>query len=848
MSRDGYKGPKLPRVLLDKVQSGEISKNKRNESRKDRRKAERQAKRQSHRPQQPRHAADNNPRSQVHAREQSSSREVEVSFSSAPVRTQPDKDAKPLKSVLKKRAPTPESESQEDGQDTDGTEASSEGEGGGAQDQTDLSELVVSRPSKRKLDEDDAEIAALEKKLGIKGKRSKALQDDGLDWLAGGSDEDNDVDVQRPEDLDWLKSKRRQANTKAQEASSEESEIGDEAASDENTDGEDDFADFGSEAEQLSDDDTPRAAAVTKENPYVAPGTTYGTSSPAAKYVPPSLRKVASSDEEMLRQLHRQVQGKVNKVSESNLVSILREVEDIYKDNARQHVSSTLIEIFISLVAADVAHPDTVLITNAAFAAAVYKVIGTDFGAKLLERVVERFNHFNGQGVGERKQPLNLMAFLSYLYNLQVVGCGLLFDYIRLLLQELTEDNTEMLLRIMRISGQQLRQDDPSALKDIVMLLQKLVAKTGEDNLSVRTKFMIETINNLKNNRVKTGLAASSIAAEQISRMKKTLGTLNPRAKATEPLRITLADINDTSKKGKWWLVGASFHDPAKLASNINSSTTTPHDDSDTGYESSTPGSVNLTKLAKKQGMNTDVRRAIFISLLSAADYKDAHIRLMKLHLKNKQQLEIPRVLVTCVGGEEAYNPYYALVARRFCASGREIRKAFQFVLWAFWRELEKEGDGSGDAEIVGVRKVVNLAKFYANLVADGSLSLAVLKKLDFAVLPAKGNMFAEVLLASVLFQLSKGRQNGGATEGNGDVVFGDRVRKVFTVAGAPEMVFGLQYFIRQTVEGSELARTKKEKKALSAGCQIALEALADAERSAPLMNDDVESEGDSEG
>lgn len=52
MSRDGYRGPKLPIVLLDKVQSGGISKNKRDVSRKDRRQAERQAKRQSHRPQQ----------------------------------------------------------------------------------------------------------------------------------------------------------------------------------------------------------------------------------------------------------------------------------------------------------------------------------------------------------------------------------------------------------------------------------------------------------------------------------------------------------------------------------------------------------------------------------------------------------------------------------------------------------------------------------------------------------------------------------------------------------------------------------------------------------------------------
>jgi hypothetical protein len=48
-------------------------------------------------------------------------------------------------------------------------------------------------------------------------------------------------------------------------------------------------------------------------------------------------------------------------------------------------------------------------------------------------------------------------------------------------------------------SGPQLRQDDPSALKDIVLLIQPAVAQVGEASLSVRTKFMIDTITDLKN-------------------------------------------------------------------------------------------------------------------------------------------------------------------------------------------------------------------------------------------------------------------------------------------------------------------------------------------------------------
>ena len=71
---------------------------------------------------------------------------------------------------------------------------------------------------------------------------------------------------------------------------------------------------------------------------------------------------------------------------------------------------------------------------------------------------------------------------------------------------------------------------------------------------------MIETMNNLKNNRMKTGIAASAITSEHTLRMKKTLKSLNQRTiRASEPLGVGLKDLQNKDKRGKWWLVGASY-------------------------------------------------------------------------------------------------------------------------------------------------------------------------------------------------------------------------------------------------------------------------------------------------
>lgn len=131
--------------------------------------------------------------------------------------------------------------------------------------------------------------------------------------------------------------------------------------------------------------------------------------------------------------------------------------------------------------------------------------------------------------------------------------------------------------------------------------------------------------------------------------------------------------------------------------------------------------------------MNTDVRRAIFISIMSASDYKDAYMRLLKLKLKRAQELEIPRVVIHCAGSEKSYNPYYTLIARRLC-SEHKLKMAFQFGLWDLFKRMgERMNDDDfemddEDEETIDLRKTVNLGKMFGNLIADGGLPITVLK------------------------------------------------------------------------------------------------------------------------
>ncbi|KAJ5820048.1 hypothetical protein N7474_005639 [Penicillium riverlandense] len=761
----------------------------------------------------------------------------EVEHNTPKTKSKSAKTTQQPKPAMKKRPMPEEIDLDEGDDDTEESEEESQG-------------LHISATVKSKLAQDDAEIAALEKKLGLKkGKKlPKAFEEDGLNDLLGDLAEDSEDDSRKRkrEADDWLQSKRQKAQALQMEGRDDDED--DTESSDDDIDL--DEEDFGSDSEGDEDsegsefagfDENDNKQLKKRENPYVAPVTKPQSNQPQ-KYVPPSLRARADPETESLTRLRRQAQGHLNKMSEANLISIVSEFEKLYRDYPRQHVTSTIIDLLMGLICERSALQDTFLVLHAGFIAALYKLMGMDFGAEIVQKIVETLdaNEDDG-GKFEGKEVINLVSLLSQLYNFHVIGSPLMFDYIRLFLQEITETNTELLLKVIRNSGPQLRQDDPSALKDIVLLIQPAVAKIGEDSLSVRTKFMIDIITDLKNNRVKSGIGAN-ITSEHVTKMRKILGSLNNSRviRASEPINITRADIQNSSKKGKWWLVGASWKEDPLVSARQELSDLTPTHPDAVAEEDSDP-EPDLAQLAKTHRMNTDVRRSIFVAIMSATDYQDANVRLLKLRLKRAQEFEIPRVLLHCAMEEEAHNPYYTLIARRLCGeSGRRIKVSFMFALWNIFKRMgekndldDEDDDGGFDADddenAISMKSVVNLAKMFGILIADGTLTLNILKNLNFAYLQLKTKNFVELLIITIIQQSQKSKRTSKKRSKKTDADDAkdeEALMQIFLrVQDSPHIAKGLIFFVRKVVAKTDIV-SPEEQKLVRWGCNVAVDAL----------------------
>lgn len=780
----------------------------------------------------------------------------------------------------------------------------------------------------RKEMEDDAEIAALENKLGLKGKKlPKSFEQDGLGDVLGTLAEEEDGRTGKrksTEDAAWLLKKRRFGDIGRAIEGKDDDLLREEDDSDEDLYDGSNVDTRGAEVEAGSEDDedstsegegeTPHerpesgrpepaksAKSAKRENPYVAPTT--GRQEPTAKYVPPSLRKTSTSDAEITARLRRQTQGLLNRLSEANILSILSDVEKLYTGNPRRYVNATLVDLLTGLTCDASALNDTFLILHAGFITAVYKVFGSDFGAQMLERLVERFDQHYSSDEADKdeggKETGNIVSLLSQLYNLQMISSVIILDHIRLFLSSISERHTELLLRIIRASGPQLRQDHPSALKDIATTLQRKVVAAANENtaVSVRTRFMVETITSLKDNKLKQGIANSALMSEHIIRMKKTLGSMNNRTlKASEPLSISLADIRAGDKRGKWWLVGASWRGPGAASTTKHPASLDPggeeiHEDADDypldplGTDITHNHSLNhplpthpdsIAALASQNRMNTPLRRAIFTTLLSATDAHDAHTRLLKLALTHKQQLEIPRVLLHCLGAEAAaageegerggYNPYYELVTIRVCRSGgKQVVMAFVYCLWDLFKRLRGSGTGSSiqhdddddsddpedadeatTAAKMTTASLAHHARFYGQLLANHTLPISLLKPLDLIRLSAsmspsrskpraklskkdtKTRLFIEVLLMTTLRHAARrSRSDLSATDANANAKTRKRLEKIFAPAKEIEgLGAGLALFLEKVVKGSDLLPRGSVRDAVGDGVLVVREVL----------------------
>lgn len=604
-------------------------------------------------------------------------------------------------------------------------------------------------------EQEDREIKKMERFLGLNKRKNKkslpqSFVNDGLDYIlgvldsgstgAGMYDEENDED----EDMDAARENFEKLDEEDSPESDEDEEAEDEMASEESDGAEEEEAgseegqDEMDEESDANESGADAASGAESEDESEEDASHADTSSEAGasrtgKYVPPQLRNLGDDKRKAeLEKLKRKVKGLLNRLSEPNMAFICGQLEELYMSCSRKDMNDTLTDVLLAACVTPILMPDRLLMEHVLLVSVLHHAVGLEVGAHFLETVVRRFDEVY-KSSKEDKECDNLVAIVAHLYNFQVVHSVLIFDILKLLLGTFSEKDIELVLFVLKNVGFALRKDDALALKELISDAQRKASGSGSKFKDQnRVRFMLETMLALKNNDMRKIPGYDPEPVERLRKLQRTL-IHNSAGGSDLKLRVSLENILNAEQVGRWWIVGSSWSGAPMISK---------HDDT-TSKQSASEGqfSQKVLELARKQRMNTEIRRNIFCVLMTSEDYLDAFEKLLRMGLKDKQEREIVHVLMDCCLQEKSFNAFYAVLGEKFCSQDRRFQMTFQFCLWDKFKELANLPSGA----------FTNLVQLVTHFLQKKCLSLSILKVIEFGELDKPKVRFLRQVLTKLL-------------------------------------------------------------------------------------------------
>ncbi|KRY14857.1 putative myosin regulatory light chain [Trichinella patagoniensis] len=345
----------------------------------------------------------------------------------------------------------------------------------------------------------------------------------------------------------------------------------------------------------------------------------------------------ASPEEQaMAERVEKILKRFINKLSESNVLVSSREVMELFQTNPQHVVKRVFTEVILDACFTAFRLPDRLLITISVLVGILHSTLSSNFSAYFVEMLVQKLEE---KRTDENEQEIESNALqngyllIAYLCAMKasVTSYKLLMDIFNSLMQSGRCLDLQLLVPLVKNLGFVLRKACPSELKDFVMSAIAKMEKHGSESSRAEafTNILMIDLNAIKNNN------ASKIChydPDLIDHFTKLLRSCLSGRTPEMPLAFGLMDILEASTKGRWWIVGSSYVVPVAGASKSG-------DLNQFNY------SEDLLRLAKKNRMNTDLKRNIFCCILSAEDYLNAFEKLLKLNLSDKQEREIIHIL-----------------------------------------------------------------------------------------------------------------------------------------------------------------------------------------------------------
>ncbi|XP_037410130.1 pre-mRNA-splicing factor CWC22 homolog [Triticum dicoccoides] len=439
--------------------------------------------------------------------------------------------------------------------------------------------------------------------------------------------------------------------------------------------------------------------------PEMIPGRTGGI------YIPPfrmaqMLRDVedkASPEYQRLTwdALKKSINGLVNKVNATNIKNLVPELlaENLVRGRGlfcqscikSQMASPGFTDVFAALAA----------VVNTKF---------PEIGRLLLVRVMLQLKRAYKRN--DKPQLLAATKFIAHLVNQVVVHELVALELLTVLLDNPSDDSVEVAVGFVKECGAILQDLTPQGLH---AMFERFRGILHEGEIDKRVQFLIE------------GLFAIRKAKFQgFPAIRPELDLVEQEDQFTHDM--SLETELDPETNLNVFRVNPNFAEDEKAYENLKKSILGEDDEEEEGSDDASDGEdeeesddeedEEQMEIRDKTETNLiNLRRTIYLTIMSSVDFEEAGHKLLKIKLEPGQEMELNIMLLECCSQERTYLRYYGLLGQRFCMINKVFQENFEKCFVQQYSMIHR----------LETNKLRNVAKFFAHLLGTDALPWHVL-------------------------------------------------------------------------------------------------------------------------
>ncbi|KAI0737902.1 hypothetical protein C8Q80DRAFT_1263008 [Daedaleopsis nitida] len=325
-------------------------------------------------------------------------------------------------------------------------------------------------------------------------------------------------------------------------------------------------------------------------------------------------------------------------------------------------------------------------------------------------------------------------TFIAHLVNQAVAHEIIALQILVLLLERPTDDSIEIAVGFMREVGAFLAENSPKANTTV---FERFRAVLNEGAISHRVQYMIEVLMQVRKDKFKDNpiIPEGLDLVEEDEQITHQI-QLEDELQVQDGLNIFKFDANYLDNEERYKEIKTEILGEGSS-------------DEESGSEESSEEEEDDEAVEEKEGIEDktqtnliNLRRVIYLTIMNALNYEEAVHKLLKVQIKEGQEIELCKMIIECCSQERSYSTFYGLIGERFCRLNRVWFDSFEQAFREYYETIHR----------YETNRLRNIARFFGHLVASDAVSWNVLDciKLTEEDTTSSSRIFIKIMFTEV--------------------------------------------------------------------------------------------------